>query len=196
VNREIVACLIAISAILVVAMFTGCIEKDGAISTPMPTPTSTFLHTPSPMSPGNMQLTSPDFENGTLIPTRFTCDGADINPSLVIAGIPAEAQSLALIVDDPDAPGGPWVHWVVYNIPVVSRIDEGSIPGTQGINDFGRKNYGGPCPPYGTHRYFFKIDALDTELALGEGAEKEALEQAMQGHRVDHTELIGLYTKE
>jgi phosphatidylethanolamine-binding protein (PEBP) family uncharacterized protein len=124
VNREIVACLIAISAILVVAMFTGCIEKDGAISTPMPTPTSTFLHTPSPMSPGNMQLTSPDFENGTLIPTRFTCDGADINPSLVIAGIPAEAQSLALIVDDPDAPGGPWVHWVVYNIPVVSRIDK------------------------------------------------------------------------
>jgi Raf kinase inhibitor-like YbhB/YbcL family protein len=194
VNRQIVACLIAISAILVVAMFTGCIEKDGALSTP--TPTSTFLHTPSPMSPGNMQLTSPYFENGTLIPKKFTCDGADINPPLVIAGIPAEAQSLALIVDDPDAPGGTWVHWVVYNIPVVYRIDEGSIPGTPGINDFGRKDYGGPCPPYGTHRYFFKIYALDTELALGEGAAKEALEQAMQGHRVDHTELIGLYTKE
>ena len=192
-NREIMACLIALSAILVVVMFTGCIEKDGTLSTP--TSTSTFLHTPSPPSLGTMQLTSQDFEDGTVIPKKFTCDGADINPPLVIAGIPEEAQSLALIVDDPDAPGGSWVHWVVYNIPVVSRIDEDSVPGTQGINDFGRGDYGGPCPPSGTHRYFFKIYALDTELALGEGVDKEALENAMQGHIVGYAELIGLYKR-
>jgi len=146
------------------------------------------------MRRGNMKLTSPDFENNKMIPRKFTCEGADVNPTLVIEDIPAGTKSLALIVDDPDAPGT-WVHWVVYDIPVVSRIDEDSIPGKQGMNDFRRKDYGGPCPPSGTHRYFFKLYALDKELALGERVDKKALEKAMQGHILDKAELIGLYKR-
>ena len=142
-----------------------------------------------------MKLTSPDFENNKMIPRKFTCEGADVNPTLVIEDIPAGTKSLALIVDDPDAPMGTWVHWVVYDIPVVSRIDEDSIPGKQGMNDFRRKDYGGPCPPSGTHRYFFKLYALDKELALGERVDKKALEKAMQGHILDKAELIGLYKR-
>ena len=185
-----------IAALMCLVIFTGCIEEEGAPATPTPVPTSTPQLTPTPSQPSiGMKLTSPDFEPGKLIPKKFTCDGDDINPTLMIEGIPTETKSLALIVDDPDAPLGTWVHWVVYDIPVVSRIEENSIPGKQGINDFGRNEYGGPCPPSGTHRYFFKIYALDTELALGEGVDKKALEEAMQGHIVDQAELIGLYKK-
>lgn len=143
----------------------------------------------------NMKLTSPEIENGKKIPRKFTCEGDDINPTLIIEDIPVGTKSLALIVDDPDAPMGTWVHWVSFNIPVVSQIDEDSIPGKQGINDFGRKDYGGPCPPSGTHRYFFKLYALDTVLDLNEGINKEALEDAVEGHILDKAELIGLYKK-
>jgi len=114
---------------------------------------------------------------------------------LIIEDIPPEAKSLALIVDDPDAPMGTWIHWVVFDIPVVSKIEEDSIPGKQGINDFGKKNYGGPCPPSGTHRYYFKTYALDTELNLEEGISKKNLEKAMEGHIMDKAELIGLYKR-
>ncbi|MEA2053353.1 MAG: YbhB/YbcL family Raf kinase inhibitor-like protein [Euryarchaeota archaeon] len=142
-----------------------------------------------------MKLTSPEFENGNKIPRKFTCEGGDFNPALIIEDIPAGTKSLALIVDDPDAPRGTWVHWVSFNIPVVSQIDEDSIPGKQGINDFGRKDYGGPCPPSGTHRYFFKLYALDTVLDLNEGINKEVLEEAVEDYIVDKAELIGLYKK-
>ena len=142
-----------------------------------------------------MKLTSPEFGNGNKIPRKFTCEGDDFNPTLIIEDIPAGAKSLALIVDDPDAPMGTWVHWVSFNIPVVSQIDEDSIPGKQGLNDFGRKDYGGPSPPSGTHRYFFKLYALDTVLNLNEGINKEALEEAMEGNILDKAELIGLYKK-
>ncbi|VUT24383.1 MAG: putative kinase inhibitor protein [Candidatus Methanolliviera sp. GoM_asphalt] len=142
-----------------------------------------------------MKLTSPEFENGNKIPREFTSEGDNINPTLIIEDIPAGTKSLALIVDDPDAPMGTWVHWVSFNIPVVSQIDEDSIPGKQGINDFGRKEYGGPCPPSGTHRYFFKLYALDNVLDLNEGINKEALEEAVGGHILDKAELIGLYKK-
>jgi len=141
----------------------------------------------------NMKLTSPNFKNNELIPKKFTCEGDDINPTLVIEDIPAGTKSLALIVDDPDARG--WVHWVVYDIPVVTRIEENSIPGKQGMNDFGKKDYGGPCPPSGTHRYFFKIYALDKELGLGGRVDKAALENAMKGHILEKAELIGLYKR-
>ena len=144
---------------------------------------------------GEMKLTSPEFEHNGFIPSKFSCQGEDANPGLIIEGLPSSAKSLVLIVDDPDAPMGTWVHWVVYDIPLISKIEENSIPGTQGGNDFGRKNYGGPCPPSGTHRYFFKIYALDTRLNLPEGINKEGLEKAMQGHILDKTELIGLYKK-
>ncbi|MCM8781826.1 MAG: YbhB/YbcL family Raf kinase inhibitor-like protein [Candidatus Omnitrophica bacterium] len=142
-----------------------------------------------------MKISSPDFENNGFIPKKFTCQGKDVNPSLIIENIPAGTKCLALIVDDPDAPMGTWVHWVVYDIPVISKIEENSIPGKQGINDFRRKNYGGPCPPSGTHRYFFKIYALDAILGLKEGVTKTDLEKAMQGHILDKAELIGLYKK-
>ena len=143
-----------------------------------------------------MRITSPEFKHNEFIPKKFTCEGQDINPALIIEGMPEEAKSLALIVDDPDAPMGIWVHWVVYDIPVVNRIEENSIPGRQGMNDFSRKAYGGPCPPSGTHRYFFKIYALDAMLNLKEGVNKKGLENALQGHIVDKAELIGLYKKE
>lgn len=140
-----------------------------------------------------MKLSSPAFEHNQLIPRDFTCQGRDVNPAFVIEGIPEGAVSLALIVDDPDAPMGAWAHWVVYDIPLLGRIEEDSIPGKQGVNDFGRQNYGGPCPPSGTHRYFFKIYALDKILGLSEGASKSALEEAMGGHVLAKAELVGLY---
>ena len=144
---------------------------------------------------GGMKLTSPAFEHNKSIPAKYTCQGEDINPPLVIEDIPGEAKSLALIMDDPDAPMGIWVHWVVYDIGIISRIEENSIPGKQGANDFRRKDYGGPCPPSGTHRYFFKIYALDKKLGLEEGISKASLEKAIQGHILQEAELIGLYKK-
>ena len=142
-----------------------------------------------------MKLTSPAFQHNQMIPAQFTCEGDDVNPALEISGIPAQARSLALIMDDPDAPMGTWVHWVVFNIPPMEKIEENSRPGPQGINDFGRLDYGGPCPPSGTHRYFFKIYALDTTLNLKEGIRKADLEKAMKGHILEQAELIGLYKK-
>ena len=143
-----------------------------------------------------MKLTSPEFQNNKLIPKKFTCQGDDVNPPLVIEDIPKDAKSLALIVDDPDATTGAWVHWVVFDIPVVSKIEENSITGKQGTNDFGRKDYGGPCPPSGTHRYFFKIYALKEKLNLDEGIRKEDLEEIIQEHILGKAELIGLYKKQ
>ena len=142
-----------------------------------------------------MKLISSSFENNGSIPAKFTCQGEDVNPQLIIEDIPDGTKSLVLIVDDPDAPMGTWVHWVVYDIAPISQIDEDSIPGKQGINDFRKQNYGGPCPPSGIHRYFFKIYALDEELGLEEGVLKEDLEDAMQGHILDKAELIGLCKK-
>jgi Raf kinase inhibitor-like YbhB/YbcL family protein len=140
-----------------------------------------------------MRISSPEFESGKSIPQKFTCDGADVNPPLTIEEIPAGTKSMALIVDDPDAPRRPFVHWLLYNLPAVDRIDEDSAPGTQGMNDYGKKDYGGPCPPPGKpHRYFFKLYALDTQLALKGVVDKELLEKAMQGHILAQAEVFGL----
>ncbi len=141
------------------------------------------------------ELTSPAFKHNEMIPTKFTCQGNDINPELNISNTPAGTKSLALIIDDPDAPMGTWVHWVVFNIPPVQKIKENSIPGIQGYNDFKRVNFGGPCPPSGTHRYFFKLYALDSMLKLSEGATKTDVEGAMKSHILAQTELMGLYKK-
>jgi len=143
-----------------------------------------------------MKITSLDFENNSKIPTKFTGDGEDINPNLTINEIPENTKSLVLIMDDPDAPVGNWVHWLVWNIsPDINKILENSIPenSVQGKNSWGREDYGGPKPPSGTHRYFFKIFALDTTIDLQEGASKEQLEKEMEDHVLDKTELIGLY---
>lgn len=142
-----------------------------------------------------MKISSPDFAHMGKIPAKFTCDGDDINPTFMIENIPSNAKSLSLIVDDPDAPAKTWVHWVVFNIPLVATIAEDSIPGAQGFNDFQRNNWGGPCPPSGIHRYFFKLYALDISLSLDEGATKEEVEAAMEGHVIAQTEIIGLYQR-
>ena len=142
-----------------------------------------------------MELKSPEFKDNQFIPAKFSCEGRDINPPLIINNTPAGTKSLALIVDDPDVPMGTWVHWVVFDIPLLSRIEEGSIPGKQGVNTAGGKNYHGPCPPSGTHRYFFKLYALDTLLNLKEGISKGQLEKTMQGHILADAQLLGLYKK-
>jgi len=145
---------------------------------------------------GKMKLSSPAFGNEDFIPKKYTCQGKDINPPLIIENLPEETKSFALIVDDPDAPGRGWAHWIVYDIPVINEIDENSIPGKEGINDFGRKHYGGPCPPSGTHRYFFRLYALNEMLKIKGDLDKYALEDAIENYIIDKAELIGLYKKE
>ncbi|HXK35279.1 MAG TPA: YbhB/YbcL family Raf kinase inhibitor-like protein [Candidatus Paceibacterota bacterium] len=144
-----------------------------------------------------MKLTSTLFENSGLIPSTYTCDGADINPPLVVSGVPKEAKSLVLIMDDPDAPMGTWDHWVVFNIPPdLATIEEGSEPtGVKGLNSSQKTGYSGPCPPDREHRYFFKLYALDVLLSLKEGALKKEVEQAMAGHILAKTEIIGRYNR-
>ncbi|MCX7771085.1 MAG: YbhB/YbcL family Raf kinase inhibitor-like protein [Proteobacteria bacterium] len=145
-----------------------------------------------------MRITSPAFSNNTLIPKKYTCDGEDVNPPLEFHEVPANAKSLALIVDDPDAPMGTWVHWVLFNIPPNYKgIEENSVPegAIEGINDFKKLKYGGPCPPSGTHRYFFKLYALDSLINLKGTIKKDDLERAMKGHIIEKAELIGLYSR-
>jgi Raf kinase inhibitor-like protein, YbhB/YbcL family len=144
-----------------------------------------------------MKITSSAFQEGASIPSKFSCDGADSSPPLQIAEVPSGAKSLALIVDDPDAPSGLFTHWMVWNIPPqTSTVAEGSAPkGVHGANDFGKSGYGGPCPPSGTHRYYFKIFALDRELDLPSGAKRSQLDAAMKGHVVAQGELMGRYSR-
>lgn len=154
-----------------------------------------------------MTIKSPAFLHEHDIPARHTCDGPDTSPPLTWSGVPAGAKSLALIVDDPDAPdpAAPqtiFVHWVLYNIPAgATGLAEGAAPGDlpaateQGLNDWRDKTWGGPCPPIGRHRYFFKLFALDTILPRLKHPTKAALEEAMRGHVLAHAELIGLYQR-
>ena len=150
-----------------------------------------------------LEITSSAFSEDEMIPTRHTCDGPDVSPDLAWSGVPDTAQSLALICDDPDAPMGTWVHWVLFNIPTgTSRLPtEISHDATlengahHGTNDFGRLGYGGPCPPGGTHRYFFKLYALDTELDLASGITKAQLLEAMEGHILAEVQLMGKYKR-
>jgi Raf kinase inhibitor-like YbhB/YbcL family protein len=146
---------------------------------------------------GKMKITSSAFQESGNIPSKFSCDGADTSPPLQIAGVPPEAKSLVLIVDDPDAPSGLFTHWTAWNIsPQTNSIAEGGTPkGVQGTNDFGKSGYGGPCPPSGTHRYYFKIFALDRELDLPFGAKRGQLDAAMKGHVVGQGELMGRYSR-
>ena len=142
-----------------------------------------------------LRVSSPIFQNNQFIHPKYTCDGDDVNPPLRIEGIPGEAQALVLIVDDPDAPMGTWDHWVVWNIPPVERIEENSVPGIQGLNDFNKHSYGGPCPPSGTHRYFFKVYALDMKLNLNSNSRKKDVEKAMKGHILAEGKIVGLYRR-
>ncbi len=145
-----------------------------------------------------MIISSPAFGNYDDIPGQYTCDGNDINPPLKIQSVPEEAKSLALVVDDPDAPTGTWIHWTVWNInPKTVAIESGSVLSgvTEGLNSFGNIGYGGPCPAEGAHRYFFKLFALDANVGLKSGAAYQELEQMMSGHILAHAELIGQYKR-
>jgi Raf kinase inhibitor-like YbhB/YbcL family protein len=143
-----------------------------------------------------LTVKSPAFENNKPIPQKYSCDGQEVNPPLTVEGIPQATKTLALIVEDPDAPRGTFDHWLVWNIVPTGKIEENSIPGVEGINTSGEQTYVSPCPPFGTHRYFFKVYALDTALALKPLAtKKKDLEKAMQGHVLAQGELMGLYSR-
>ena len=152
----------------------------------------------------SMIIVSPVFEEGGAIPVRYSCDGLNISPPLKWSGYPSSAKSFAIIVEDPDAPGGLFTHWVIYNIPAqVGSLPEGvprevrlEMGALQGLNDFGRIGYDGPCPPPGErHRYVFKIFALDGFLDVGSGLSREELLEAMEGHVVAEGELTGIYKR-
>ncbi len=149
-------------------------------------------------APGDFRLSSPDFAEGASIPARFTCEGQNVSPTLEIAGVPAGAKSLVLIVEDPDAPSGTFTHWIVWNIPPdTKKIPGGAAPAhaLAGTNDFGSAGYSGPCPPSGTHRYFFRLSALDTGLHLAAGASRKAFDAAVRGHVLAQAVLMGRYAK-
>lgn len=151
-----------------------------------------------------MKIKSSAFKHGEKIPRKYTCDGENISPPLTWENIPQETVTLTIISDDPDAPSKTWTHWLIFNIPpelsslpegveTVGEFENGII---QGINDFGSLGYGGPCPPFGVHRYYFKLYALDKRLDLEPGATKEELLEAMKGHIIEKTEIIGLYSRD
>lgn len=154
-----------------------------------------MIHIQFPPSPAvkTIKVISEAFENEEYIPKKYTCEGLNVSPPISLSNIPEETKSIAVIVDDPDAPIRPWTHWLIWNVTPVKQIREGSAQGKQGMNDFRLNKYSGPCPPSGTHRYFFKVYALDTLLNIPVTTNKHDLEHAMQSHIIGYGELIGLY---
>lgn len=179
------------------ALILGAASAQPAAATDERPPQPTEAATAGSEGGPEMEITSSAFAHEDPIPERFSCDGDDISPPLAIAGIPEGTQTLVLIMDDPDAPVGTWDHWVEFNIPAsTANIPEAvGMLGTAGNNSWGRTGYGGPCPPGGTHRYLFKLYALDIALDLDEGSAKQTVEAAMAGHVLANAELIGLYTR-
>jgi Raf kinase inhibitor-like YbhB/YbcL family protein len=147
------------------------------------------------MASEKLTVSSPEFQQDGQIPSKYTCDGEDVNPPLHVENIPQNAESLALIVEDPDAPDGLFVHWLVWNMDPAKTIAPDSIPGIVGTNSFGNNTYGGPCPPSGSHRYNFRVFALDSKLNLPPSADKKALEQALQPHVLAEGTLVGRYAR-
>jgi Raf kinase inhibitor-like YbhB/YbcL family protein len=146
----------------------------------------------------DMKLLSPDFSDGGNIPERFTCEGMDVSPTLTIDGVSKETKSLVLVVDDPDAPGGNFTHWLMWNVaPNLTEIVGNKPPpqAVQGVNDFGKNKYSGPCPPPGIHRYYFKLYALDTTLNLPPKSKRKAVDSAMKGHIIAEATLMGRYAR-
>ncbi len=150
-----------------------------------------------------IKLESIAFQEGAMIPKKYTCDGPDVSPPLAWDSVTTDTKSLAFICDDPDAPMGTWVHWVLFNLPARSRelpenvLTEKTLENgaKQGTNDFKKIGYGGPCPPSGTHRYYFKLYALDTEIGLEAGITKKELLNAMEGHIIGEGQLMGRYKR-
>ena len=162
------------------------------------TPVIDLARAQSAPGPSSLKVTSSAFPDGGKIPKKYTCDNSNVSPPLRIENLPKTVKSLALIVDDPDAPGRTWTHWLLWNIdPKATEIREDSVPknAVQGTTDFGSARYGGPCPPSGAHRYYFKVYALDTTLSLPSSANKAAMEKAMTGHIVAEGSLMGTYVR-
>jgi Raf kinase inhibitor-like YbhB/YbcL family protein len=179
--------------LLILALNFGCTRNGGNQAQPPAANKQNIADA------NHMEISSPAFKNNGLMPEKYTCDGANINPPLIIGSVPADAKSLVLIMDDPDAPMGTWVHWTVWNInPQTAEIAEDSSPegASQGITSFGSSGYGGPCPPSGTHRYYFRIYALNTELELPVKSTRQELDNALNGNILDQAELIGLYSRQ
>jgi len=187
--------LVALSLLATTALI-GCSRE----SQPVP---ANMSAQPAQQQQAQMKVESAAIKEGQPIPRQYTCDGINISPPLEWSGVPKSAKTIAIVADDPDAPAGTWVHWVLYNLPAeniglvenVPATDNLKAGGFQGKNDFGKPGYGGPCPPSGTHRYFFKVYAVDAELPLKAGASKADLETAMQGHIVAQAQLMGTYQR-
>lgn len=184
--------------LLIILMTVGLF---GCASRPQP---NAQVPTKTPAENGlGIQLASSAFKEGEPIPRAYTCDGPNVSPALEWSGVPKNARTLAIICDDPDAPAGTWAHWVLYNLPAeniglvenVPMTESLKAGGSQGKNDFEKIGYGGPCPPSGTHRYFFKLYALDAALDLKAGASKAELLKAMEGHIVGQAQLMGTYKR-
>lgn len=184
--------------LLIVLPLAGCANRS-QVTQPPPANTSTN-------NKAEIKLTSSAFSEGQPIPRAYTCDGVNISPPLEWSGVPKTARTIAIVCDDPDAPeapGGAWVHWVLYNLPADNIGLVENLPATeslkasgfQGTNEFGKIGYGGPCPPSGTHRYFFHVYALDSELPLKAGATKAELMKAMEGHTLLQGQLMGTYRR-
>ena len=183
-----------IGCAFLVLLFLGCASRQPTAQAPTPSPKE---------DKAAIKLTSTAFKEGQAIPRTYTCDGVNVSPPLEWSGVPKTAKTVAIIADDPDAPAGTWVHWVLYNLPADNIGVVENLPATenlaaggfQGKNDFEKIGYGGPCPPSGTHRYFFKIYALDSELPLKAGATKAELMKAIEGHVVLEGQLMGTYRR-
>lgn len=204
-NPKIVI-IIIFAAFLIGGVIFYLFQKSSQYSSNLPAPSQLQENkSVSPPTDGlngakkeKMKLSSSAFDNNQMIPKKYTCDGDDINPPLLISDVPQNAKSLVLIIDDPDAPQATWVHWTVFNIsPKTVQIPENNVPpeAREGTTSFGKPGYGGPCPPSGIHHYYFKLYALDSSLNLDSSAKKEDIENAIQGHIIEQAELIGLYKR-
>lgn len=154
-----------------------------------------MIKAPNEISYELIEVISPAFSESGIIPIKYTCEGANVNPPVAIGNLPAKTKSLAIVMDDPDAPVNTWVHWIVWDIPVTHLIKENTHIGIEGMNDFQHCGYEGPCPFSGTHRYHLKIYALDALLSLPNGSRIKTLEKAMSGHILAFGEMIGIYKK-
>ncbi len=191
-NRK--AGLIVLVCLAGVILISGCINNEQA-ETPEGNESSDAGKGDESVDIQVIKVFSSAFESNSTIPRKYTCNGENINPPLEFANIPEEAESLVLIMDDPDSPMNPFTHWIVWNIEPVAKIEEDSIPGIEGMNNFRKIGYGGPCPPSGMHRYYFRVYALDRKLELKAGAGRKDLESEMIGHIIAEGELMGKYCK-
>lgn len=189
----LIVLVVAVGAVAILFVGKGAKKAPGAVTSGQKVQESPGIKL------STVKLISSVFENNQLIPQKYTCDGEDVSPPLKISDVPDAARSLVLIVDDPDAPSGDWVHWTVWNIdPKTTEVAENSVPddGIEGLTDFGKSGWGGPCPPSGTHHYQFKLYALDSTLNLSSSSKKVDIEEAMEGHILDQTLLVGLFKRD